>query len=80
MDNLRELLGISRMDRVPNEWIRELCEVKDGLDERINEGVLRLFGYVKMETDRIAKSVYVGECGSGDSVVKSLTSKDRCQQ
>ena len=28
MDNLRGLLGIRRMDRVPNAWIRELCGVR----------------------------------------------------
>ena len=27
MDNLRGLLGIRRMDRVTNTWIRELCGV-----------------------------------------------------
>ena len=31
MDNLRGLLGIRRMDRVPNARIMELCEVKKGL-------------------------------------------------
>ena len=41
MDNVRGLLGISRMDRVPNARIRELCGVKKCLDERIDEGVLR---------------------------------------
>ena len=41
MDNLRGLLGIRRMDRVPNARIRELCGVRKGLDERIDEGVLR---------------------------------------
>ena len=46
MDNLRGLLGIRRMDRVPNAWIRELCRVKKGLDERIDEGVLWWFSYV----------------------------------
>ena len=35
MDNLRGLLGIRRMDRVPNSRIRELCGVRKGLDERI---------------------------------------------
>ena len=44
MDNLRQLLGIKRMDRVPNARIRELCRVKKG------------FGHV--ERDRIAKSLY----------------------
>ena len=40
MDNLRGLLGIRRMDKVPNEKIRELCEVKKGVDEKIGKGVL----------------------------------------
>ena len=41
MDNFRGLLGIRRTDRVPNTLIGELCGVKKGLDERINEGVPR---------------------------------------
>ena len=40
LDNLRVLLGIRRMDRVPNVRITELCGAKKGLDERIDEGVL----------------------------------------
>ena len=36
MDNLRRLLGIWRMDRVPNARIRELCGVRKGLDESID--------------------------------------------
>ena len=47
MDNLRGLLGIGRMDRVPNAWIRELCGVKKGLDERIDEGMLCWFRNVE---------------------------------
>ena len=63
MDNLRGLLGIRRMYRVPNARIRELCGVKKGLDERIDESVLRWFAHVeRMERDRIAKRVYVAEC------------------
>ena len=41
MDNLIRFLGIRRMDRVPNAWIRELCGVKKCLDEIIDEGMLR---------------------------------------
>ena len=60
MNNLRGLLGIKRMDRVPNARIRKLCEVRKGLDGRIDEGVLRWFGQVEgMESDKIAKRVYV---------------------
>ena len=63
MDNLRGLLGIRRMDRVPNALIRELCGVTKGVDESVDEGVLQWFGHVKrMEKERIAKRVYVGEC------------------
>ena len=51
MDNLRRLLGIRRMDRVPIAWIRELCNVKKGLDERNDEGVLLWFSPLeKMES------------------------------
>ena len=39
------------------------------LNERIDEGVLRCFGHVeRMERDRIAKKVYVGECAGNRSV------------
>ena len=42
--------------------------MKKGLDERIDEGVLRLFANVeRMEKDRIAKRVYVGECAGSRS-------------
>ena len=41
----------------------------NGVDERIDECVLRRFGHVeRMENDKIAKRVYVGECGSSRSV------------
>ena len=47
----------------------ELCGVKKGLDERIDECILRWFGNVeRMENDRIAKRVYVGQCASSRSV------------
>ena len=41
MDKIRSLFGIRRMDRVPNARIREMCGVRKGLDERIDEGILR---------------------------------------
>ena len=69
MDNLRGLVGIRRMDRVPIAQIKELCGVTKGLDERIDEVVLRWLGHVeKMENDRIAKRDYVGECAGSRSV------------
>ena len=60
------------MGKVPNARIRQLCGVTKGVDEKIDEGVLRWFGHVeKMENDRTAKRVYVGsmlvvtQCVSG---------------
>ena len=41
MDNLRGFLGIRRMDRVHNAHISVLCAVAKGIDERIDEGILR---------------------------------------
>ena len=43
--------------------------MKKGLDERIDDSVLRWFGHVeRMERDRIVKRVYVGECAGIRSV------------
>ena len=47
MDNLTGLLGIKRVDRVLNAQIRDLCMVMKGLEERIDEGVLRWFSHVE---------------------------------
>ena len=43
------------MDKVPIARIRQLCGVTKGVDEKIDEGVLRWFGHVeRRENDRIA--------------------------
>ena len=43
--------------------------MKKGLDERIDEGMLWWFIYVeRMERNRIAKRIYVGECAGHRSV------------
>ena len=69
MDNLRGLLGIRRMDKVPNVQIRKLCRVMKGIDEKIDEGVIRWFSHVeRMENDRITKRVYVGKCAGSRSM------------
>ena len=63
MDNLRGLLGIRIMDKVPNAQIRYLCGVTKGVDEKIEESILRWFGNMEgMEIDRIPKRIYGGEC------------------
>ena len=69
MGNLRGLLCIRKMDKVPNALIRQLCWVTKGIDEKIDEGILLWFGYVKIiENDRIAMRFYVGECAGNHSV------------
>ena len=56
MDHLKVLLGIRKMDRVPNARISELCGVKKDLDERIDEGVFRWYNHVeRMERDKIVR-------------------------
>ena len=40
MDNLRGLLGIRRMGKVLNAWIRQLCRGMKGVDKKNDEGVL----------------------------------------
>ena len=63
MDNLRGMLGVRRIDKMRNERIRELCGVKKGMNERINECVLSWFGHMeRMEESRLVKRVYSGEC------------------
>ena len=47
MDNLRELLGIRKIDRVPNARIKELWGTTNRVDQRIDEGVLRWFSHVE---------------------------------
>ena len=40
-----------------------------GVNEKISEGVLQWFGHAeRMENDRIAKRIYVGECAGVCSV------------
>ena len=58
--NHKGLLGI-RMDKVPTARIKQLWGVTKGVDEKIDEGVLRWFDYVeRMENYKIAKRVYLG--------------------
>ena len=40
INKLRGLLGIRRMDEVPNACIRQLCGVTKGINEKIGEGFL----------------------------------------
>src|SRR5678815_4819944 len=62
-DSLRGILGVRRIDKMRNERIRDLCGVKKGVNERINESMLRWFGHVeRMNDSRLVKRMYSGEC------------------
>ena len=68
-DNLRGLLDIKSMDRVPHARIKEFVRIDEGVNKKIAEDILRWFGHVeRMKNDRIAKRVYVGVCASSNSV------------
>ena len=60
MYNLRCLVGIRRVDKIPNARIRQLCGVTKVVDERIDGSAI--------ENDGIAKKVYAGECARSHPV------------
>ena len=61
MDNLHDLLGIRRMDKVLNAQIRELYGVTKEIDERIDY-VLQWFNHIeKIGNDSITKGIYIRE-------------------
>ena len=63
MDNLRSVLGVRRIDKIRNEFIRSTCGVQKGINERINESMLRWFGHVeRMDDSRMVKRMYKSEC------------------
>ena len=65
------LFSIRRIGRVLNAQIKKLCGVTKLIDE-IDEGVLRWWVLVeRMERDKMAKRVYVGECAGSLSVGRS---------
>ena len=43
MDNLKGLLGIRRIDRIPNSKVKEICDLKKAVDKRTEESALRWF-------------------------------------
>ena len=74
MYKLRSLLGITKMDKILNTQIRELCGVAKGVNEIIDDlssGVLQWFSYVeRIKNYRIAMRPYVDGCCSGECTMK----------
>ena len=49
--------------------IKEVCRVTKGMEERIDEGIVRWFGHVeRMQNDKIDKRAYIGKCAGSHSV------------
>ena len=64
MNNIRDLLGIRREDKVSNEQIRKLSGVTKGAEEM--KELIKVFSdglaMGRKKNDRIVKRVYIGEC------------------
>ena len=55
---LRSMCGVSRLDRLRNEEVRERTGVREELADRVDKNVLRWFGHVeRMDDERLLKRV-----------------------
>ena len=62
MRALRRMCGVRLIDRVKNERVRELCECKQSVVNRMKVNKLRWFGHVeRMDEERLTKNVYDAE-------------------
>ena len=60
MKCLRSICGVTRMDRVRNEVVRERVGVSEKLSKRVDRKVLKWFGHVeRMGNERMTKRVCV---------------------
>ena len=68
---LRGMCGVSRMERVRNEFIRERVGVNGSLDRKVDERVLRWFGHVgRMDEECLVRRV-------GDATVEGARGRGR---
>ena len=66
MKCLRNLVGVSRMDRVRNEEVRRRAGIERESASRTDQRVLRWFGHVeRMDEYRMARRVSMAEVGGG---------------
>ena len=66
MKCLRNLFGVSRMDRVRNEEMRRRARIERELASRADQRVLRWFGHVeRMDEYRMARMVLIAEISGG---------------
>ena len=63
MENHSGLLDVREIARIPNKLIRKLCGMKNGVEKRNGESILKWFVHVvKMLNIRISRRIYMGEC------------------
>ena len=61
MKCLKTMAGVSRLDRLRNEEVRERMGVRKELAARVDMNVLRWFGHVeRMENERLLKIFAIG--------------------
>ena len=66
MKCLRNLVGVSRMDRVNNEEVRIRAGIERELASRADKRVLKWFGHVeRMDEYRMARRVLMAEVSGG---------------
>ena len=66
MKCLRNLVGVSRMDRVRNEEVRRRAGIERELASRAYQRVLRWFGHVeRMDKYRMARRMLMAEVSGG---------------
>ena len=66
MKYLRNLVGVSRIDRVGNEEVRRRAGIERELEIRADQKVLRCFGHVeRMDEYRMARRVLMAEVSGG---------------
>ena len=66
MKCLRNLVGVSRMDKVRNEEVRSRAGIEKELASRADQRVLRWFGHVeRMDEYRMTRWVLMSEVSGG---------------
>ena len=78
MKCLRNLVGVSRMDRVRNEEVRSRAGIERELASKADQRVLRWFGHVeRMDEYRMARRVLMAEVSGGTGTSETEVTLDR---
>ena len=62
MKFLRAMEGVRRIDKIRNSVIRDKCNVKESIIEKIQNNRLRWYGHImRMEDSKLTKTIFQGE-------------------